>query len=294
MRNMPQAIAASLLGKSTIIAFLLASGLALAQHTANEALDGGTSPGVPDQSVVGRSFGAVEILTDTQGVDFAPYVARILSDIRANWYASIPESTWMKKGTVVIEFAIKKNGDIAGMKMIDFSGDVTLDRAAWGGITGSKPLPPLPPEFKGEYLALRFHFLYNPDAAHFLSTNPTPLNTPGPSVPFMPAVLMAHTAEWMAPRYSKEARKAKVEGVVRLDAEIGTDGKVKDFKIIEGDSMLADASSHAIRKWRFYSAQKDGKPVGDEARIEVDFHLEGARVQAQVLSYTDPSRKSAP
>jgi len=36
-------------------------------------------------------------------------------------------------------------------------------RAAYGGIAASKPFPPLPAEFAGPYLALRFRFYYNPD-----------------------------------------------------------------------------------------------------------------------------------
>ena len=41
------------------------------------------------------------------------------------------------------------------------SGDVSLDRAAWGGITGASPYPPLPKDFKGQFLELRFGFYYN-------------------------------------------------------------------------------------------------------------------------------------
>jgi outer membrane biosynthesis protein TonB len=41
------------------------------------------------------------------------------------------------------------------------SGDVALDRAAWAGITGAAPFPPIPREFKGPFLELRFYFLYN-------------------------------------------------------------------------------------------------------------------------------------
>jgi len=41
------------------------------------------------------------------------------------------------------------------------SGDVSLDRAAWAGITGAAPYGPLPKAFKGPYLELRFYFLYN-------------------------------------------------------------------------------------------------------------------------------------
>ena len=57
-----------------------------------------------------------------------------------NWYNIIPEEArapLMKKGKVAIEFAILKDGKIAGMKIVGPSGDVSLDRAAWGGITAS-------------------------------------------------------------------------------------------------------------------------------------------------------------
>jgi TonB family protein len=111
----------------------------------------------------GRQMGALEVLSDTQGVDFGPYLARILQEVKENWYRLIPESAVMKKGKLAIEFAITKDGKVAGMKLTDSSGDVSLDRAAWGGITASNPLPPLPSEFGGQYLALRVRFYYNPD-----------------------------------------------------------------------------------------------------------------------------------
>jgi TonB family protein len=111
----------------------------------------------------GRQLGALDILSDTQGVDFGPYLQRILQDVRENWYHLIPESASMKKGKLAIEFAITKDGQVAGMKLIASSGDVALDRPAWGSITESNPFPPLPSEFGGQYLALRFRFYYNPE-----------------------------------------------------------------------------------------------------------------------------------
>ena len=102
-----------------------------------------------------------EILSDTQGVDFGPYLKRILHDIRENWVRGIPESAEMKKGNLGIEFAILKDGSVAGMKLVASSGDVALDRAAWGGITASNPLPALPSEFPGTFLSLRIRFYYN-------------------------------------------------------------------------------------------------------------------------------------
>jgi TonB family protein len=110
----------------------------------------------------GRQMGNLDVLSDTMGVDFGPYLQRVLHDVKQNWYNAIPESAQMKKGKLSIEFAITKDGRVAGMKLAATSGDVPLDRAAWAGITASDPFPPLPTEFGGQYLALRFTFFYNP------------------------------------------------------------------------------------------------------------------------------------
>ena len=112
-----------------------------------------------------RTAGNLEVLSDTQGVDFGPYLSRVLQAVRMNWYNIIPEAArppLLERGKVSIEFAILPDGRVAGMKIIAPSGDVSLDRAAWGGITASNPFSPLPSEFHGPYLALRFHFYYNP------------------------------------------------------------------------------------------------------------------------------------
>jgi TonB family protein len=111
-------------------------------------------------------MGDIDITSDTMGVDFGPYLQRVLHDVKEHWYEIIPESAMpplLKKGKLAIEFAITKNGQIAGLRYVTSSGDVALDRAAYGGITASNPFPPLPAEFGGQYLGLRFTFLYNPD-----------------------------------------------------------------------------------------------------------------------------------
>jgi TonB family protein len=115
----------------------------------------------------GRAVGELDVLSDTMGVDFQPYLSRVLHNVRQNWYNLIPEvarAPLMKRGKVSIEFAILKDGSVAGLQYVSSSGDVALDRAAYGGITASNPFPPLPAEFGGQYLALRFHFYYNPDS----------------------------------------------------------------------------------------------------------------------------------
>jgi len=111
-----------------------------------------------------RAQGQLDVLSDTMGVDFGPYLQRVLHDVKQNWYNIIPEAArapLLKQGKVAIEFAIMKDGRVAGMQLDGSSGDNALDRAAWGGITASNPFPPLPSEFAGQYLQLRFYFYYN-------------------------------------------------------------------------------------------------------------------------------------
>jgi TonB family protein len=118
---------------------------------------GQNAPPAPEQA------GTVEILSDTHGVDFGPYLKEILPTVRKNWFSLIPESAKTKKGKLAIEFAITKDGHLADMRLTATSGDETLDRPAWDGIRNSDPFPALPKDFKGPFIAVRFRFYYNPD-----------------------------------------------------------------------------------------------------------------------------------
>lgn len=109
-----------------------------------------------------RQVGDIEILSDTHGVDLGPYLQHVSHEVRENWYVLTPESAQMKKGNLAIEFTISKDGQIAGIHLAVPSGDVGLDQAALGGITASNPFPPMPSDFGGPYLTLRFRFVYPP------------------------------------------------------------------------------------------------------------------------------------
>jgi TonB family protein len=111
-----------------------------------------------------KAMDQVEVLTDTMGVDFGPYLTRIVQIVRQNWYSLMPPSVYppiLKQGKLSIEFVILKDGKTASMVVHTSSGDVALDRAAWGSITASTPFPPLPKEFPGQILGLRFYYFYN-------------------------------------------------------------------------------------------------------------------------------------
>ena len=125
---------------------------------------GGGDAGANAPSAHGGMNGAVDILSPTLGVDFGPYIQRVIYDTKKAWYPIIPPSAQpplSKQGKVLIRFKIMQDGSVKEMKLEGPSGDVSLDRAAWGGITGGSPFPTLPKNFKGPYLELRFYFLYN-------------------------------------------------------------------------------------------------------------------------------------
>ena len=102
------------------------------------------------------------ILSDTRGVDFGPYLSRVVFIVKRNWYSVIPESARLgEKGRVSIVFEILKDGSVPQLRLVASSGADPLDRAALAGIRASIPFPPLPEEFTGNHLVLQFIFLYN-------------------------------------------------------------------------------------------------------------------------------------
>src|SRR3954463_7628528 len=146
----------------------LSAGSAIEQAARESARNTGTGGdyGPPLMDPRGNVQSDMEVLSDTMGVDFSGYLARLVHDVRLNWYNLVPEVArppLRKTGKVTIDFVITKNGSISGMRIMSPSGDISLDRAAYGGITAVNPFQPLPTNFRGEYLALRFRFLYNPD-----------------------------------------------------------------------------------------------------------------------------------
>jgi outer membrane biosynthesis protein TonB len=113
----------------------------------------------------GAGTGGVQVLSDTQGVDFSSWLLRWHRETERTWDPLIPEEVnppILKKGAVVVRFKVLPSGRLMDGSMVleGRSGDTALDRAAWGALTGSS-YPPLPREFHGPYLELRAIFLYN-------------------------------------------------------------------------------------------------------------------------------------
>ncbi len=133
-----------------------------AMHGHGQEGSGNQPPGGMPQHP-GAGAGGVQILSDTQGVDFNSWIQRWYYITERTWDPLIPDEVnppISKQGVVQIRFKVLPNGQVTDMVLEGRSGDTGLDRAAWGALTGSS-YPPLPRDFHGPYIELRAGFLYN-------------------------------------------------------------------------------------------------------------------------------------
>jgi TonB family protein len=121
-----------------------------------------SGPGMDILSPPSGIGSSLEMLSDPKGVDFKPYLIQILASVKRNWQSVIPESARLgRRGRVVIQFAINRDGSVPKLVIATPSGADALDRAAVAGISATNPFPPLPSDFTGENIRLQFVFLYN-------------------------------------------------------------------------------------------------------------------------------------
>jgi TonB family protein len=78
--------------------------------------------------------------------------------------------------------------------------------------------------------------------------------------------------------YTPQAREAKIEKAVVINALVLADGTVSDNPTVEGSLDqrfgLDEQALQASKKWRFKPATKDGEPVAARVMIEQWFRLE--------------------
>ena len=78
------------------------------------------------------------------------------------------------------------------------------------------------------------------------------------------------------PVYSGFARRACIEGEVRLELGLDRDGIPKRIRVLRGSSEVAQSAVAAAEQWRFEPARLDGEPIAFDYRLTVNFDLKGA------------------
>jgi TonB family protein len=75
------------------------------------------------------------------------------------------------------------------------------------------------------------------------------------------------------PTYPLEAKQARIEGVVKLDAWIGKDGTIKNLTVASGHPLLVPAALEAVRQWVYQPTLLNGEAVDVDTEIDVNFTL---------------------
>ena len=99
---------------------------------------------------------------ETQWYDWGPYAQAMVSKIRVNWYANMPQIIRTGiQGQLTIRFTIQRDGRITDVTLLKSSGVPPYDYAAKKAIELSSPLNPLPKDFPNPNERVTAMFFYN-------------------------------------------------------------------------------------------------------------------------------------
>lgn len=123
-----------------------------AQKTSKgEALSTGTGEGVGGSALGPGGRGGPGTV---RSIEFIGYMNRVRLTIRDNW-------SWVgqrKDLKVLVNFAIRENGEIAGIKILQASGDASYDESVLRALRKSTPLPPPPENHRKDFMDYRLTF----------------------------------------------------------------------------------------------------------------------------------------
>jgi TonB family protein len=88
-----------------------------------------------------------------------------------------------------------------------------------------------------------------------------------------PEEFKKHLINSPPPDYPQMARRAGIQGVVRLQVRAKTDGTLEVEKVIEGEPALVEAARAAVRQWRVNPEDLCGKKVDVISTLAFNFQL---------------------
>jgi TonB family protein len=80
--------------------------------------------------------------------------------------------------------------------------------------------------------------------------------------------------------YPIAAKAAGIEGKVVLKGVIGTDGKMRDLRVIKGPDQLRQAAIDTVMRWVYHPYTHNGAPVEVTTTVTVNFTMGGKKEKA--------------
>jgi TonB family protein len=77
------------------------------------------------------------------------------------------------------------------------------------------------------------------------------------------------------PKYPVDAKKAKIQGTVVLEAVINKEGDVENLKVVSGPKELLTSALDAVKTWKYKPYMLNGDVIDVTTRINVTYSLGG-------------------
>jgi protein TonB len=115
-----------------------------------------------------------------------------------------------------------------------------------------------------------------------LGVSSLPLSTPSrnartvppPSVPVQTTFIPARAVSTQQPIYPAVAKTMRLQGDVVLGVTLSAKGTVEHVTQIDGNPLLAQAATAAVRKWKYEPATLNGRPTRSTLQVLMKFHLQ--------------------
>ena len=92
------------------------------------------------------------------GANFVPWIARLLAEVRRNWF--IPYSIAFQHGHVAVGITVDRGGNLLDLRVLVPSGTSSFDNASVGAIRAAHLLP-LPSDYPDDTFDIILVFWYN-------------------------------------------------------------------------------------------------------------------------------------
>jgi TonB family protein len=87
-------------------------------------------------------------------------------------------------------------------------------------------------------------------------------------------VAQSNLIQRIQPQYPADARAARIQGVVLLQAIIDRSGVIADLKVISGHPILNASAIDAVRQWRYNPILLNGQPIEVITTISVNYSFQ--------------------
>jgi TonB family protein len=106
-----------------------------------------------------------------------------------------------------------------------------------------------------------------------VETDEAGMQSGDPTARISGGVMAGNILTKVTPVYPQEAKDAKVQGIVVLDAVIGKDGAIKSLRVLSGPNELANSALEAVKQWTYKPYLLNGNPTEVETTITVNYSL---------------------